>query len=199
MIRVSDGLSVTWGGCFFGVLSTGAGAIVPWKFWPTTTVAIAPFASVTQRRGSGFTSASPNRFAELRRRRLRLRLRRVVVDRRAEVVEPRRVLRLPRRRQHDLVAALAELVRRIRSRAGDAVAVQHGGRDVLRPQRVRAALDPERDVARLLRRLARRAGRSRARRRRCSTAPSTAPRSRTDPSMRDWKTCPDGSPCAKKR
>jgi hypothetical protein len=60
--RVIAGSSVTCGGAFFGVWSTGAGASEPWKFWPTTTVAIAPFASVDSVGGSGFTSASPNRF-----------------------------------------------------------------------------------------------------------------------------------------
>jgi hypothetical protein len=31
----------TCAGCFFGVLSTGAGASVPWNVEPTTTVSIA--------------------------------------------------------------------------------------------------------------------------------------------------------------
>ena len=32
--RVSAAFGVTCGGCRVGVLSTGAGASVPWKFWP---------------------------------------------------------------------------------------------------------------------------------------------------------------------
>jgi len=61
--RVIAAFGVTSAGCRTGVLSTGTGAIVPWKFCPTTTVAIAPFASVVKFGGSGFTSASPKRFA----------------------------------------------------------------------------------------------------------------------------------------
>ena len=61
--RVIAAFGVTFGGCLVGVLSTGAGAIDPWKFCPTTRVAIAPFASVANSAGNRLTSASPNRFA----------------------------------------------------------------------------------------------------------------------------------------
>ena len=104
--RVIAAFGVTFGGCRVGVLSTGAGAIVPWKFCPTTIVAIAPFASVMNLAGNGLMSASPNRFAEPRRGGFGARLRSVVVHGRAEVLEVRSVLRLTGRREDDLVAAL---------------------------------------------------------------------------------------------
>ena len=57
---------ITFGFSRFGVWSMVAAASVSWYVWPTTTVSIAPFASGAMSAGIRFTSAEPNRFADLR-------------------------------------------------------------------------------------------------------------------------------------
>ena len=53
----------TAGGCFFGVLSTGASASVPWKVLPTTTASMAPFERAAIAGVIGRISSVPKRAA----------------------------------------------------------------------------------------------------------------------------------------
>ena len=103
----------TSAGCFFGVLSTGAGASVPWNVEPTTTVSIARWAFARSCRRQLRDLAVAEQVGDLARGELRVRSARG--RSRPSCGSSRssaRCVSAALAGHDDLVAALAELVRR---------------------------------------------------------------------------------------